>query len=1193
MLVTRKRGSVALFALLVISLLASPAASPAPQASLSFSTFAQTLNAGGLSGTISVRLSGGSGPATVTLSSTSQGGTFLDATGSTTVTSVTIPSGQTSVSFRYRDTVAGSPRITATASAQNHQFPAKPSATQGETIRAGALDHLSLSPASGSVGPGTSQTYTATGFDAYGNSLGTVTASTTFTIAPDGSCNGASCTPQASGPHTVTASDQGKTGTATLNVLSPCQTSGPSGGNYTLTVCLSPSGGSVTGQTTVTASISVNGTDPHTAKVAFSLDGQYLLTDFETPYTFILPTANWVDGSHTLEAEAIERDGFVADHASVRLTFANGVTIPPKQPTGFKPTPGTTPAAGQPYVLAAVGDGAAGQTSASAVSDLIASWNPNAFLYLGDVYEKGTATEFMNWYGVAGASLYFGRFSNITDPTVGNHEYTAGKAPGYFGYWKTPKDYYSVNTPAGWHLISLNSNLDGSVGSAQYNWLSTDLTNNTRPCTLVYFHHPLFNIGVEPVPARFTAIWPLLAQKGVDIVLTGHDHDYQRWVPMDGAGNPNPAGPTEFVVGTGGHSLQSFVATDSRVANSDSGHFGALRLDLSSGGAAYRFVTTPGDTLDSGTVACNPSATDTTPPSVPANLSATTVAQTNISPGIVNLSWAASTDNVGVSGYAIYRDGSQVGTVGTQTTYADQTVQPSTTYSYQVLAMDANGNKSALSTPALGVTTPPTGPIFSEGFESGDLSNWTTVVGLQAKQGDVSSGSYAAEGTAPTGTEAAYAWRTLPAPLTGVSYSIHFKLISKSGSSLYLERFRSGPTAVSLLGVYVSNTGKLGLRNDVTATSTGSATAVTLGVWHTLQVQVSIADASSQVGVWLDGTAVPELTGSQSLGTNPVDRIQLGDKDNGGANPTTYDVLYDDVVVDTATADSQPPSVPANLSATIVAQTQSTPGAVNLSWDASSDNVGVNGYAIYRDGTQIGTTAGTQTTYADQTVQPETTYNYQVLATDAYGNQSALSTPALSVTTPPTGALFSDGFESGNLSNWTTVNGLQTESNDTYGGSYAAEGASTGTVAYARKTLPASQTSLYYRIRFKIVSPPSSGSLYLGRLLTGGGTSMLGVYVTNLGKLGFRNDVAGNSTTSTTAVGLLGAWHTLQVHVTVADPSSQVETWLDGAPVTDLTVNPGSLGANPITMIQVGENAANKTFDALFDDVAADTAAIP
>ena len=105
---------------------------------------------------------------------------------------------------------------------------------------------------------------------------------------------------------------------------------------------------------------------------------------------------------------------------------------------------------------------------------------------------------------------------------------------------------------------------------------------------------------------------------------------------------------------------------------------------------------------------------------------------------------------------------------------------------------------------------------------------------------------------------------------------------------------------------------------------------------------------------------------------------------------------------------------------------------------------------------------------------------------------------------------------------------------------------------------------------------------------------MLGVYVTSLGKLGFRDDVAGACTTSTTAVGLLGAWHAVQVQVACRGSlSSQVAVWLDGTPVTDLTMNPVSLGANPITMIQVGENAANKTFDVLFDDVAADTASIP
>jgi hypothetical protein len=396
------------------------------------------------------------------------------------------------------------------------------------------------------------------------------------------------------------------------------------------------------------------------------------------------------------------------------------------------------------------------------------------------------------------------------------------------------------------------------------------------------------------VPARFTAVWPLLAQYGVDLVLTGHDHDYQRWVPMSGSGTPDPAGPTEFVVGTGGHSLQSFVSTDSRVANSASGAFGALRLDLSPGGASYRYVTVGGATLDSGAVSCSPGSVDTEPPSVPTNLRATTVAQTQISPGVVNLTWDASTDNVGVSGYAIYRDGQQIATVGTQTNYPDQTVAPETSYSYRVLAVDAQSNQSDQSDPVT-VTTPPIAPIFSDGFESGDLSSWTTVVGLHTESTDTSSGGYAAEGTA-TGTELAYAWETLPAPQTSLYYRIRFKIASMNASSLYLERFRTGPGAASLIGVYVSSTGKLGIRNDVTATSTTSTTTtVTLGAWHTLQVHVTVADTSSQVETWLDGTQIPALTGTQALGVDPIGRIQLGENAAG----KSYDVLFDDVAADT------------------------------------------------------------------------------------------------------------------------------------------------------------------------------------------------------------------------------------------------------------------------------------------------------
>ena len=193
------------------------------------------------------------------------------------------------------------------------------------------------------------------------------------------------------------------------------------------------------------------------------------------------------------------------------------------------------------------------------------------FLYVGDVYEKGTATEFYNWYGQG--STFYGRFRQITDPIIGNHEYENGVAPGYRDYWNlgtTTPTYYSYDA-AGWHFIALNSNCgllrDCAVGQAQYNWLLNDLNTHNNVCTIAYFHHPVFNVGYEGYATSMNDMWALMAQHGVDIVLTGHDHDYQRWVPLDGninnlspngIGNPSSTGMTEFVAGGGGHGIQTF-----------------------------------------------------------------------------------------------------------------------------------------------------------------------------------------------------------------------------------------------------------------------------------------------------------------------------------------------------------------------------------------------------------------------------------------------------------------------------------------------------------------------------------------------------------------------------------------------------------------------------------------------------------
>ena len=289
-----------------------------------------------------------------------------------------------------------------------------------------------------------------------------------------------------------------------------CVTSSPPSATYTITPCITgpADGATVTNSQTVSATYSTTGANPGVAKLIFYLDGQYLLTDYGTPYTFVLDTKRWVDGSHVLAVAALMKDGFTSQLSSISLTFSNGVTIPPVNTNTFTPTSGTTPSAGQPFVLAAAGDGADGATNAGNVTNLVNTWNPNLFLYLGDVYEKGTPTEFSNWYGTP--STFFGRFRSITDPVVGNHEYENGEAPGYFDYWDNVPSYYSYNA-AGWHFIALNSNCGllhiCAPGQAEYQWLLNDLNTHNNVCTIAYFHHPVYNVGPEGYATTMNDIW--------------------------------------------------------------------------------------------------------------------------------------------------------------------------------------------------------------------------------------------------------------------------------------------------------------------------------------------------------------------------------------------------------------------------------------------------------------------------------------------------------------------------------------------------------------------------------------------------------------------------------------------------------------------------------------------------------------
>jgi hypothetical protein len=413
-----------------------------------------------------------------------------------------------------------------------------------------------------------------------------------------------------------------------------CTSSSPASSAYTVTVCLtSPSdGSSLAGDAIVTATASVTGTNPGVQRMIFNLNTSYLLTDYSSPYTFNLPTNKWADGSYILYVAALMRDGFTTAQAQIAVSFNNGNATTPVNTGSFQPSSGRTPASGQPFIVAAAGDGASGETNATNVINLVTSLNPNLFLYLGDVYESGSMAEFYNWYGTS--STNFGFLRAVTDPTIGNHEYgnNIGGA-GYFDYWNNIPNYYSFNA-GGWHFVSLNSNatkIGVTSGSPQYLWLQQDLATNAQTCTIVYYHHPLFNIGPEGPTTAMSEIWALMAQYGVKIVLNGHDHDYQRWVSLDGSGQPSSTGITEFVAGGAGHGLETIANTDSRVAYSNYLNptaFGVLLLQLDQSSASFSYRSTNGTVLDSGLIPCGTSTPTATPTPTPTFTSTPTATPT-------------------------------------------------------------------------------------------------------------------------------------------------------------------------------------------------------------------------------------------------------------------------------------------------------------------------------------------------------------------------------------------------------------------------------------------------------------------------------------------------------------------------------------------------------------------------------------
>ena len=247
-------------------------------------------------------------------------------------------------------------------------------------------------------------------------------------------------------------------------------------------------------------------------------------------------------------------------------------------------------------VVWAVGDAAAPLPAARRLAAAIRRARPDRFLYLGDVYEYGTAAEFRLGY-----DPLYGRLAAITEPTPGNHEW-ANRFSGYYPYWRAKKGrqqppWSSVQT-AGWELLNLNSEAAHGRGSRQLRWLNGRLTAG-GDCRIAFWHRPRFSAGLVHGDAPDTGpLWNALRGRA-RAVLSGHEHDLQRLRPRGGL--------TQYVAGAGGRSRYPLSRTDPRLAWGRDDREGALRIVLEPGSATFEFRDTAGRVLDRSHTACSPS----------------------------------------------------------------------------------------------------------------------------------------------------------------------------------------------------------------------------------------------------------------------------------------------------------------------------------------------------------------------------------------------------------------------------------------------------------------------------------------------------------------------------------------------------------------------------------------------------------
>jgi hypothetical protein len=416
-----------------------------------------------------------------------------------------------------------------------------------------------------------------------------------------------------------------------------------SSGGHTICVTVDPT---LSGDATVTVTNTPN-TGTVIATWVTSGPAVPLITQFEpTPqtndYSFVWPTAKYLDASGTLRVYFNATSG---TPVSVPVTLSNGNASDFQHSANdwqtFLPNPAWTDPTDP--VVPAVGDGASNQPPANALADSIDAGSPPLFLYLGDIYENGTATENLNHYGQnsmdGGSGTLWGQLGDVTQPALGDHELKNSVA--WRDYFHGRPLYMAYRFANVLFLDLQSPGTSMKAGSAQYNFVKNILTSTTDPappCVVTYFQNPV--IAKSTVVAKRVDMWKLLTNNGGDLVLNGNAHTMIQYKPLnDQLQLPSAGQPTmvELIDGAGGHAVGAAFTGDSRVDWSQGRTPGAVWVTLTgaaNGGTptsmTWEYRDTAGNVLNTGTRDCGgtptppaPTISSFSPPSGPEGTSVT------------------------------------------------------------------------------------------------------------------------------------------------------------------------------------------------------------------------------------------------------------------------------------------------------------------------------------------------------------------------------------------------------------------------------------------------------------------------------------------------------------------------------------------------------------------------------------------